>query len=363
LLKKGKSRIALFRLTVEDPGVDPCKPRSKPETAIVINRRTWALGTAASFAVGVGGEGARAQGAANAYPSKPVRFYPAFPPGGSTDIVARIVAPPLSARLDQPVIIDNRAGAGGTIGVDAVARSAPDGYTIGFGVSGALTSSATLMRLPYDPLRDLAPVSLVALNPLVLLVPQGNDTPTLKDLIERGRRGGPPLRYGTPGAGTAMHLAGELLGQMSGMPVAHIAYKGSSLAASDLLGGHIDAAIIDLATARPHLKSGRFRALGTTSARRSQLAPEIATIAEAGVPGYEFDAWFALIMAAGTPAAIVSRMNTELTAVLRDPATRQQLMDAGVEPAPGTPAELEHRIRTELESTRRIIQSAGIRLE
>ena len=329
----------------------------------MINRRTWAVGTAASLAAWGGCTGARAQSATNAYPSKPVRFYAAFPPGGSTDIVARIITPPLSARLGQPVIIDNRASAGGTIGVDTVARSAPDGYTIGFGVSGALTSSATLMHLPYDPLRDLAPVSLVALNPLVLLVPESNATPSLKDLIARGRSGGQPIRYGTPGAGTAMHLAGELLGQMSGMPVAHIAYKGSSLAASDLLGGHIDAAIIDLATARPHMKSGRFRALGTTGARRSQLAPEVATIAEAGVAGYEFDAWFALIMAAGTPAAIVSRMNAEVTAVLRDGEVRRQLLDAGVEPAPGTPAELEQRIRAELASTRRIIESAGIRLE
>lgn len=313
---------------------------------------------------GVGAALAQGAAAPGAYPERPIRFHAGFPPGGVADTVARIIGPAMAERLGQPVVIDNRAGAGGVVGVDAVARAAPDGYTMGFGVSGALTSSVTLMpKLPYDPTRDIAPISLVVLNPLVLVVPASSGIENLQDFMRaaRARRG--RTTYGTAGAGTAMHLSGELLEKMAGIELTHIPYKGSAPAAVDLLGGHLDAAVLDLATAKPHLAPGRLRAIGLTSARRTELAPEIPTIAEAGVPGYEFNAWFGLVMPAATPAAIVERVHAELVAVLKDPAVRRKLLEAGAEPMPGTPSSMRAQIAREIEVTADLIRSANIRID
>lgn len=326
-----------------------------------LNRRAF-TSRLAGVAVALGAAGVNAPARALT-PDRTVRFYVGFPPGGVADIVARIIVPPLAKRLAQTIVIDNRAGAGGTIGVEAIARSAPDGTTAGFGVSGALTSSVTLVpRLAYDPLKDIAPVSVVVLNPMVLVVPASLPVTSLKDFIASSRAAQGRFAYGTPGAGTAMHLAAELLKQAGGFEMTHAAYKGSSPAMTDLLGGHLQAAVLDLATVKPHLASGRVRVLGLTSARRTVLAPEIPTLAESGVPGYEFDAWFGMILPAGVPPALLSRWNEELAHVLREPAVRQQLLDAGAEPAPGTPAEMASRIRREVDITARLIKSAGIQV-
>lgn len=324
-------------------------------------RRTF-ITTSGAAAMVVTAPMAFAQG--DAYPNRPIRFYAGFPPGGVADIVARIITPGLSARLGQPVIVDNRAGAGGVIGVDSVAKSRADGYTMGFGVSGALTSSVTLMpKLPYDPTKDIAPVSLVVSNPLLLAVPADSGIQSMSGFIAAAKAAQGKFNYGTAGAGTAMNLAGELLKQRAGIEMTHIAYKGSSPAAMDLLGGQLSAAVLDLATAKPHILSGRFKALGLTSGKRTALAPEIPTIQEAGVPGYEFDSWFGLVMPAATPPAILARVHTELVAVLRDPGVRQQLMDAGTDPAPGTPAEMAGQIRKEIDLTARLIKTANIKIE
>lgn len=324
-------------------------------------RRTF-ITTSGAAAMVAAAPLAFAQG--DTYPNRPIRFYAGFPPGGVADIVARIIAPGLSARLGQPVVIDNRAGAGGVIGVDSVAKSLADGYTMGFGVSGALTSSVTLLpKLPYSPTKDIAPVSLVISNPLLLAVPASSGIQNMREFIAAAKAAQGKFNYGTAGAGTAMNLAGELLKQMAGIEMTHVAYKGSSPAAMDLLGGQLSAAVLDLATAKPHMLSGRFKALGLTSGKRTTLAPEIPTIKEAGVPGYEFDSWFGLVMPAATPPAILARVHTELVAVLRDPAVRQQLLDAGTDPAPGTPAEMAAQIKKEIELTSRLIKTAGIKIE
>jgi len=316
---------------------------------------------AAALATGLAGPAAFAQ--VEGYPNRPVRFFCGFPPGGVADIVARVIAQPLSARLGQPVVVDNRAGAGGVIAVETVSKAAPDGYTIGFGVSGALTSSVTLVpKLPYDPLKDIEPLTVVVLNPIVLCVAASSNIKTLAEFIAAAKSAPGKYNYGTAGPGTAMNLAGELLKQKAGFEMAHAAYKGSAPAATDLLGGHITAAIIDYTTAKPHLQSGRLRALGQTTAKRSAVAPDVPTFAEAGVRGYEFVSWFGLIMPPGTPQPIVQRMHADVVAVLKDPAVIKQLNDAGSDPQPTTPAAMRAQIQREIALTSELIKSADIKL-
>lgn len=301
---------------------------------------------------------------ASDYPSRVIKFHSGFPPGGVADIVARIIAQPLSVRLGQQVVVDNSSGAGGAIGVNLVAKAPPDGYTMGFGVSGALTSSVTLnTKLPYDPRRDLTPVSTVVLNPIVLVVPATSGIQNLKDFIAAAKAAPGQFNYGTPGPGTAMNLAGELLKEMAGFQMSHVAYKGSAPAAQDVLAGHLKAAIIDYTTAKPHIQSGRLRALGQTTAHRSSVVPDVPTMAEAGVPGYEFNSWFGLVMPPGTPAPILERVHKELVAVLRDPAVQQQLVAAGSDPAPSSPAEMRARIEREIAMTAKLIKDAGIPIQ
>jgi len=328
-----------------------------------VTRRQFLTGSAATaLAAAFGGPAAFAQ--TGPYPNRPIRFFCGFPAGGVADSVARIIAQPLSARLGQPVVVDNRAGAGGVIGVETVAKSAPDGYTMGFGVSGALTSSVTLNpKLPYDPLKDLELVSVVVLNPIVLVVPATSSIQNLRDFVAAAKSSPARFNFGTPGPGTAMHLAGEQLKQMAGFDMSHVPYKGSSPAATDLLGGHLSAAIIDYTTAKPHIQSGRLRALGQTTARRSAIVPDLPTIAEAGVAGYEFASWFGLVMPAGTPAPILQRVHAETVAVLKDPAVQKQLHDAGSDPAPSTPADMRAQVQREIQVTARLIKSANITVQ
>lgn len=307
---------------------------------------------------------AQTNAASSAYPNKPLRFMAGFPPGGVADIVARIIAPPLSQRLGQPVIVDNRSGAGGVIGAEAIAKSAPDGYTFGFGVSGALTANVTLMpKLPYDPLKDLAPVTKVVNNPLALVVNSSLGVSNVKEFIALVKSKPGQFTYGTAGNGTAMNLAGELIKQMAGIDMMHVPYKGSNPAAVDLLAGHVQAAILDLATAKGHIETGRLKALAVTSAKRTAIAPELPTMAEAGLPGYELNSWFGLIMPAGTPPEIVKRMNAEVTAVLKDPKVRDALLTAKAEPAPTTADEMRNAIKAEIQQTAALIKAANIKLD
>lgn len=298
------------------------------------------------------------------YPSKPIRFMVGFPPGGSTDVAARLIAPRLAERLGQQLIIDNRAGAGGNIGVDAVAKAPPDGYTIGFGVSGALAVNVTLQpNLPYDPLKDLAPVALAMINPLVLCTALETPAASVQELIAYAKPRPGRLSYATGGSGTAMHLAGAMLNLMAGIELVHVAYKGNSAAATGLVGNQIPVAVVDLTSARSFIRAGRIRALGVTSAQRTQLAPEIPPLAQLGLPGFDVTSWFGVIAPAGTPADIVAYLNAELIAVLKSPEMRGKLAAAGLEPVPGTSDEFAALIASEIQKYAKLIRSSGIRIE
>ena len=295
------------------------------------------------------------------YPTKPIRFMAAFPPGGVADIVARIVATAMSQRLGQPILVDNRSGAGGVIGADAVAKSAPDGYTMGIGTSGSLAVNVTWMpSLPYSPLKDFELVSKIVDNPMAIVVSPSLGVNTLQELIAMAKAKPNQLTYGSAGNGTSMHLSGELLKQMAALDILHSPYKGSAPAMVDLLAGHIQIGVMDLATVKSFLESGRLKALAVTSGKRSVIAPELPTVAEAGVPGYELSSWVGLVMPAGTPAPIVNRINKELIAVLKDPAVRQQLINAKTEPVPGSSAEMRAAVTADIAKFAKVIKDAKL---
>lgn len=307
-----------------------------------------------------GGAGAQTAG----YPGRPIRFMVGFPPGGSTDVAARLIAPRLAERLGQQIYVDNRAGAGGNVGVDAIAKSAPDGYTIGFGVSGALAVNVTLQpNLPYDPLRDLAPIALAMTNPLMLCTSPESPLGSLQELIAHARPRPGRISYATGGSGTAMHLSGAMLNLLAGIELVHVAYKGSSAAATGVVGNQVPVAIVDLTSAKAFVRAGRIRALGVTSARRTPLAPEIPTLAELGLAGFDVTSWFGVVAPAGTPADIVALLNAELIAVLKAPEMRDKLAAAGLEPVPGTSDEFAALIRSEIRKYAQLIRTSGIRIE
>jgi tripartite-type tricarboxylate transporter receptor subunit TctC len=301
---------------------------------------------------------------AQTWPAKPLRLIVVFAPGGSNDVAARLLAPGLGERLGQQVAVENRPGAGGVVGMEALARSAADGYTLGVGPSGALTINAILGKLSYDPLRDFAPVSMFCDNPIVMVANPGLTGATIRELIARAKTDGTKsLPFGTSGNGTAMHLAGELLRQTTGLPLDHIGYKGGAPAVNDIVGGQIPLGILDLAAARPMIAAGRLRPIGVTGATRSQTAPEIPTLAETGVPGFDVRSWFGILAPAGTPADVVRRLNEAIVAQLRQPDLRDKLLAAGLEPAPGTPQAFADTIRNELARWTAVIKTAGIKLD
>jgi tripartite-type tricarboxylate transporter receptor subunit TctC len=304
---------------------------------------------------------ATASALAQAWPTRPIRFLIGFAPGGSNDVAARLLAPGLGERLGQPVIVENRPGAGGIVGIDAVAKAPPDGYTIGIGVSGALTINPSLMKLPFDPQKDFAPITMFCINPIALIANPGFGATNFRELLAKARAEGKPLPFGTSGNGTAMHLAGELLKQTTGIPLEHVPYKGSAPAASDIVAGQIPLGVLDLASAKALIASGRLRAIGVTSAARSVTAPEIPTLAETGVPGYDVKSWFGILAPAGTPPEIVRRLNEAIVAQLAVPEIREKLIAAGLEPAPGTPQAFEETIRSEIGRWAAVIRTAGIK--
>ncbi len=312
-------------------------------------------------AMAILGLGTAGTALAQDYPNRPIQFMIGFPPGGSTDTAARIIAPRMAQILGQPIVLDNKAGAGGVIGVESVSSAEPDGYTMGFGVSGALTSNVTLMpNLPYDPRTDITPVSLVIDNPLVLVSSVDLGAKNLEEFLAYAKANPGKVSYGTPGPGTAMNLAGELINQETGIGMEHVPYKGSNPALVDVMAGHIEAALIDLATFMPHVDSDRLVALGVTSPERTPLAPEIPTLAEAGIPDYGAQSWFSLVMPAGVPEPIVETVHGALVEALSDELVRERLMGAGLVPATSTPAELAERIDREIDIYAELIKAANI---
>ena len=298
------------------------------------------------------------------YPTKPIRLVVTFPPGGSTDITARALAARMSERLEQPVLIDNRPGAGGNIGLDMVAKASPDGYTIGVGAAGALAVNISLYpKMPFDPLKDFAPVGMVAMIPFVLVAHPSLAAANLSELLAMAKTKPGSLSLGHGGNGTAMHLSAELLKQIAGIDVALVPYKGSGPATTDVMAEQIPLAISDIPASIAFIKSGRLKALGVTSTKRSAALPEVPTFAEAGVPGYESIGWFGVVAPAGTPAAVVNRLNAELQSALNDPEIRRRIVASGAEPMPGTPAEFRSMIESEILKWARVIKVSGARIE
>jgi len=297
---------------------------------------------------------------AQAWPAKPIRFIVSFPPGGSADIIARALAQKLSepGSLGQQVLVDNRAGAGGNIGVDLAAKSAPDGYTIVLGAAGAIVINQSLMGgLPYDPQKDLAPISLLATIPIVLAVHPSTPANSVRELIALARS--KPLAFASAGNGTAMHLSGELFKLKAGLDLQHVPYKGSGPAVADLMGGQVPVAFVDLSSALPHIRSGRVRALAVAGGKRTITAPEIPTIAESGVPGYDAVGWFGLFAPAGTPRDIINRLNAEVRRIMQLPDVRERALASGAEPAADTPEEFAAYIRTEIPKWAEVVKVSG----
>ena len=307
--------------------------------------------------------GAQAQTEAR-WPSKPVKWVVPFPPGGAMDFIARTLGDRLAQDLGQAFVIENRPGAGGNIGADYVAKQPGDGHTIMIASIGMATNKALYPKLSYDPVKDFTPVSLLALVPNVLVVnPARSSDRSVKDVLAHARREPGKLTYASAGNGTSIHLAGEVFASMAQLKLLHIPYKGSGPAVTDMLGGQVDLMFDSITSARPHIQSGKLLALGVTSARRSPALPEVPTLAEAGVPGYEVSPWFAVFAPAGTPADVVARLNKALITVLRQPEIVRKLESVGAEPIGSTPQALAEHLNKELLRWGALIQERGIRLD
>lgn len=298
---------------------------------------------------------------AQPYPSKPIRFIVSFPPGGSADLISRAIAPRMSEKLGQPVVVENRAGAGGMIGVDAVAKSAPDGTTIGLAAAGALTTNIHIYpSMPFHPEKDLAPISMLAMIPF-FLVAHPSQPATLKEVIAQARSGN--LAYGHGGQGSTMHLAGELLNMMAQIKLQAVPYKGSGPVSADVLGGQVPLGVVDVPSAIANVKAGKMRALAVTSRQRISAAPEVPTFQEAGLRGYEAVGWFGAVAPANTPKDIINRLNTEIRSALAAPDVKERALTAGAEPHATSPEEFAAYIREETKKWGEVVRAAGIKLQ
>ena len=301
---------------------------------------------------------------AQTYPTKPIRVIVTFAPGGSSDTVARLIGPRLSGRLGQPIVIENRPGGGGSIGADVVAKSAPDGYTLVVGAQGGLALNTIFYpKLPYDPLKDFAPITLLVTSPFVVLVnPTVMPVSSVRELIAllKTQRGTP---FASGGTGSGMHLAGELFKLMANVDMTHVPYKGNGPALTDLAGGQVPLAFTDLGSAPAFLKSGRVRALAVMSKQRTSLAPDIPSATEAGLPDWVAFGWFGLAAPAGTPGAVINRLNAETTAILRQSDVRERILATYNEPSPTTPEEFGDFIRAEIANWSKVIREAGVKIE
>lgn len=297
------------------------------------------------------------------YPNKAIRFIVPFAPGGGADLLARVIGQKLSEIWNQSVVIENRTGSGGNIGTELVAKSAPDGYTLLLGITGTLAVNPHLYRkLPYDPVKDFAPVALVASAPTVLVVHPSVPAQSLKDFIALAKAKPRQLNYGSAGNGTAGHLAMELLKALAGIDLVHIPYKGAGQATIELLGGQVDVGFLNMLAVTPYVAAGRLRALAVTSVRRSPVMPKVPVVAET-LPGYEAVGWFGVLVSAGTPGAIVTKLNEEIVRIVKMPDVRERLSNLGAEPIGSTPEQFAAYIKTELAKYAKIVKASGARAD
>lgn len=301
--------------------------------------------------------------AAQAYPSRPIRFIVPFPPGGGNDIVGRIVALRLNEAFGLPVVVDNRGGAGGTIGTDITSKAPPDGHTMLVNNISLAVNATLFPKLPYDTLRDLAPVTLVGRQANILVVNPAVPAGSVRELLAIARARPGQINYGSGGVGTASHLSTELLKLMTRTDMVHVPYKGLGPALTDLMGGRVQLIISTMASALPLVKSGKLKPLAVTTAQRSSFFPELPTMNEAGVPRYEFSTWYGLLVPAGTPKAIIEKLNGETGKILRSPALKDQFAAQGLDPTPGSPAEFASYLRSEVEKWGKVVRASGARPE
>ena len=299
------------------------------------------------------------------YPVKPVRLIVPSAPGGGTDIAARLIAQGLTESLGQAVVVDNRGGAGGIAGVTVAAKlSAPDGYTLLLGSNGHLSFAAAINpKLPYDPQKDLTPISLVANQPFVLAVSSAVAANSIRELITMAKAKPGVITYGSGGAGSASHLGVELFQLRSGVTLMHIPYKGTGPGMSALMSGELQVLMAGLATVLPQAKSGKIKVLAVSGSQRSRMAPEVPTVAEAGVPGYEFNVWYGMMAPGGTPRPIVTKLAGEIARLLKAPVVLERFAVAGLEPISNTPDEFTALLKSEIPEWSKIAKAANIRVE
>lgn len=301
---------------------------------------------------------------AQPYPAKPIRLVIPYPPGGGMDTIARPFAQRLSANLGQQVVVDNRGGANGAIGMEIVARANPDGHTIGFALSAQLAINPGLYRnLPYDPVKDYAPITLFAEGVYMLVVHPAVPAKSVKELIALARAKPDGISMASSGNGSGGHLAAALLTSMTGTRMLHVPYKGGGPALVALLAGEVQALFATYAVSKGHIATGRLRALGVSTARRPAVIPDIPTIAEAGVPGYDSGAWYAYVAPAGTPRAIVAQLNREIVRALNHPEYRKMLVASAIDPIGSPPEQLGQYIKTELVKWAKVVKDAGVRVD
>ncbi len=301
---------------------------------------------------------------AEVYPARPIRMIVAYPPGGGTDIVGRMIAQKLGETLGQSVIVENRGGASGNIGTELTARAAPDGYTVLMGNVAPNAINVSLFKnLPFDPVADFAPVSLVASTPNVLVVNPSTPARTVKEVVALAKARPGTLNFASAGVGSSSHLAGELFRILAGADIVHVPYKGAGPAMIDVLSGRIQLYFATMPAAMPHVKSGKLAPIAVTSAKRSQALPELPTVAESGVPGYEASTWYGVLAPAHTPSAVIARLHAEIVRILAEPELRARLADQGFEPVGNSPEEFGAYIKSEIAKWGKVIRDAGIRPE
>jgi tripartite-type tricarboxylate transporter receptor subunit TctC len=299
---------------------------------------------------------------AQAWPAKPVRFIVGFAPGGAADIIARALSLKLSERLRQQVVVDNRASGGGIMAAEITAKAPPDGYTLLMCTISAMATGVSMhAKLPYDPVRDFAAVTLAAITPYLVTVQAVLPANTLREFIALAKAKPGQFNFGTSGTGGGAHLAVEMFKSMAGVDMVHVPYKGAALALTDLMGGHVQLTFSQPPVVLPHLKGGRVKVLATTGARRSAVLPDLPTVAEAGVPGYEATSWQGVVVPAHTPGTIVARLHAEIARALRSPEIGERLAIEGSEPGGNTPDEFAVFIKREIAKWAKVVRAAGIK--
>ena len=303
-----------------------------------------------------------AAAAAQQYPNRPIRFLVGYPPGGPTDITARLVAPYLSEALGQQLVIDNRSGAGGTVAAQTLATAAPDGYTIGLVANGEIAISPNLRKVPYDSLKDFSPVSRIGAAQLALVIHPSVQAKTVTDLVALAKAKPGTINFASSGLGSTAHLAGELFKSLAAIDIVHVPYKGAGPALTDLIGGQVQMLITGYSGVVPHVKTGKLRALGVTGPKRLQAAPDVPAIGET-VKGYDVTSSYGVMLPAGASKALVERLHRELAGVVKRPDVRDKLIALGFEPEGNTPAEYAQQVKAELAKWGKLIKAANIKVE